>query len=174
MPSRVRTFSGAGVTGEILDSFGTNSSVTGKKRLGAAISFRPPGVNSTQIVVESKIGISFISAQKACDFVDREIPSTNSFTSLVNSARQAWNNEIFSTVTTTEVSFERPKTKRVEVYERLDEADERDIDRSRKTRASLFDSVRHVSHPIQQNWGKPEMGIYRTICNSAQFANSSS
>lgn len=67
------------------------------------ISFNSTIDNQTQITVESKIGISFISAEKACEFKDWEIPSTNPFDSLVGSVKEAWDKEVLNTITTTEV-----------------------------------------------------------------------
>lgn len=84
-----------------MESFGNATKVSGKKRLGALLSF-----NSTaglELVVESKIGISFISTAKACEFKEKEIPESNSFEALVSAAKETWNNEVFSSITTTEV-----------------------------------------------------------------------
>ncbi|KAI5837786.1 glycosyl hydrolase family 92-domain-containing protein [Morchella snyderi] len=99
-PSQARTFAGTAVSGETLESFGNSTKVSGKKRLGALLSF-----NSTAglgLVVESKIGISFISTAKACEFKEKEIPESNSFEALVSAAKETWNNEVFSSITTTE------------------------------------------------------------------------
>lgn len=102
------------MTGETLESFGSQPSVSGEKRLGAVISFGPAQTNITKLVVESRIGISFISAQKACDFKGREVPLESSFDSLVAGVRQTWNGEVFSTVTTTEVHWKKKKNKVIE------------------------------------------------------------
>jgi predicted alpha-1,2-mannosidase len=50
--------------------------------------------------VTSRVGISFISYQKACNNLDAEIPADASLQTLVSAAKTAWNGEIFSKITT--------------------------------------------------------------------------
>lgn len=63
-------------------------------RVGAVFSWT--GSNSSSTVV-SKIGISFISAQKACSFKDTEIISWN-VNDTVQAAVEEWNTDVFSKI----------------------------------------------------------------------------
>lgn len=45
--------------------------------------------NATEI--ESRIGISFMSAEKACSFIDDELPQNRTFDDVVNTAKDIWN-----------------------------------------------------------------------------------
>ncbi|KAG7120083.1 putative secreted glycosidase like protein [Verticillium longisporum] len=64
-------------------------------RLGATFAF-----NDTDIT--SRVGVSFISTQQACENVDREIPSGTSLETLRNKTRDIWNTEILGKVTSTD------------------------------------------------------------------------
>jgi len=55
-------------------------------------------------IVTSRVGISSISAQKACQNVNREIPKNASISSLVTKAQNRWDSEVFSKVTTSETN----------------------------------------------------------------------
>ena len=52
--------------------------------------------------MKSRVGISFISSDKACSNVHSEIPKGTKLQSLVEQAQENWNEEIFRKVTTTE------------------------------------------------------------------------
>ncbi|CAE6448540.1 unnamed protein product [Rhizoctonia solani] len=54
---------------------------------------------SQVLEIESRVGVSFISEQKACQFVKHEVPWSNSFNSTVQSTKDAWNREILSSIT---------------------------------------------------------------------------
>ena len=43
--------------------------------------------------IESRIGISFISTQKACDFIADEAPAHQTFDQIVDKAKALWNGE---------------------------------------------------------------------------------
>ncbi|KAI5814806.1 glycosyl hydrolase family 92-domain-containing protein [Pyronema omphalodes] len=112
-----KTFSG---TDEHVDTFDDEQEVSGSKRLGALFTFTPPGTDSGQLrkrspwsvkrqesrfTVESKIGISWMSEEKACSFIDDEIPSgMNPFEQLVEIARSTWDREVLSKVETAETN----------------------------------------------------------------------
>ncbi|KAJ6789280.1 hypothetical protein PWT90_02146 [Aphanocladium album] len=66
-------------------------------RTGALFTF-----NQTSVV--SRVGVSFISTQQACDSVAREIPRGTALRDVQAQTRQVWNNEVFSKVTTTETN----------------------------------------------------------------------
>ncbi|KAF2098315.1 glycoside hydrolase family 92 protein [Rhizodiscina lignyota] len=65
-------------------------------RIGAVFKFAE---NTTQ--VKSRIGVSFISVEKACNFVQQEIPSWT-LNDTVEAAKKEWNDDVFSKVTTTD------------------------------------------------------------------------
>ncbi|KAH7341038.1 glycosyl hydrolase family 92-domain-containing protein [Rhizoctonia solani] len=54
---------------------------------------------SQGLEIESRVGVSFISAQKACQFVKDEIPWSKSFNSTVQVVKDTWNREILSSIT---------------------------------------------------------------------------
>ncbi|RPA97619.1 hypothetical protein L873DRAFT_1741593 [Choiromyces venosus 120613-1] len=106
-PTQVRTFSG---TGGVLESYGEASEVSGTKRVGAVFSFGASlNASTNPLVVESNIGISFMSAEKACKFIESEIPATQPFETLVNSTKQVWEEGVLSTVSTTDTDEEKLK-----------------------------------------------------------------
>ncbi|RDL36111.1 putative alpha-1,2-mannosidase [Venustampulla echinocandica] len=52
-------------------------------------------------VVSSRVGISWISKEKACQNVNSEIPSKTTFSSAVQNTKDAWNSQVLSKITTT-------------------------------------------------------------------------
>jgi putative alpha-1,2-mannosidase len=88
--------------------------VAGSNRVGAIFTFDPSNTrvdrrelqNKRQAngyVVESRIGVSFISTAKACGYIDNEIPkSTGAFQSLVQAVKDTWVKNVFSVLTTTD------------------------------------------------------------------------
>lgn len=91
-----KTFSGSGTT---LDQYGKESSVSGSERLGGVFAFEETAVQST-------VGISFISSEKACQFLDDELPSDTTLESLIAASKETWNDQVFSKVTTKETDPE--------------------------------------------------------------------
>lgn len=86
-----RTFSGNGTT---TSEYGPGTTASGTERVGAVFSF-------SEANVTSRVGISFISAAKACQFVDLEIPARTPLQTLVNKAKTNWNTEVFSKIQST-------------------------------------------------------------------------
>ena len=80
-----------------LATYGSLESTNGTSRQGGVFVFN-------NISVTSRVGISFISSDKACHNVQTEIPKGTKLQSLVQSAQAKWNKEIFQKVTTTETS----------------------------------------------------------------------
>ncbi|KAI6251155.1 hypothetical protein HI914_00183 [Erysiphe necator] len=66
------------------------------RRVGAVFSF------GTQNV-KSKVGISWVSEEMACSFKQNEIPGWN-LSTVVENAKNVWNNEVLSKITTTDLS----------------------------------------------------------------------
>lgn len=62
-------------------------------RVGAIFEFS----NSSSGTVKSRVGISFISVEKACGYKDQEIPSWN-LNDTVSEAVQEWNKDVFSKI----------------------------------------------------------------------------
>ena len=85
---QAKTFSGNDTT---LTAYGVDVSASGPERVGAVFSFQ----NSS---VTSRVGISFISSTKACEFVDDEIPVGTPFEAVVNDAKENWNTNVFSKI----------------------------------------------------------------------------
>ncbi|KAK3171921.1 hypothetical protein OEA41_004005 [Lepraria neglecta] len=90
-----QTFYGNGTT---LSYYGSDTSASGTERVGAVFSF-------SQANVSSRVGISFISSAKACQFVDSEMPSGTPLHSLVTAAKSNWNTEVLSKIQTTETDL---------------------------------------------------------------------
>ena len=78
-------------------SFGDSSASSGPlgDRVGALFSWN----TSTPVTLKSRVGVSFISADKACAFRDSEIPSWN-LNDTVQSAQDEWNRDVFSKIQT--------------------------------------------------------------------------
>lgn len=70
------------------------SSKSKKTRVGGLFTF-------TDSEVISRVGISWISKEKACDNVNREIPKGTDFASVVDDAVSEWNTKVFSKIKTT-------------------------------------------------------------------------
>lgn len=75
--------------------FGNLSEAAGplNDRIGALFTWS----NSSATTIRSRVGISFISADKACAFKNSEIPSWN-LNDTVDAAVQEWNQDVFSKV----------------------------------------------------------------------------
>lgn len=57
--------------------------------IGALFSWTPSGSNATaERIVESRVGISYISASQACQYVETELPQTQTFEDVVEQARK--------------------------------------------------------------------------------------
>ncbi|POR39332.1 Putative glycosidase [Tolypocladium paradoxum] len=94
-PATYKTFLGVDKNSDKLAEFSTKPSYeSNSARLGALFSFH-------QTTVVSRVGVSFISADKACANVDSEIPKGTSLQTVRRQTRDAWNSEVLSKVTTT-------------------------------------------------------------------------
>ena len=106
-PDEIQTFKGPNtdpVAGfHVYDNGGTPQAVFGDKgseksglmneRIGAVFSWK----NGRASTVKSKVGISFLSAEKACKYKDEEISSWN-LQDTVKDAVKEWNTDVFSKV----------------------------------------------------------------------------
>jgi predicted alpha-1,2-mannosidase len=76
-------------------TFGNMSEVSGplNNRVGAVFSWS----NSSSGTIKSRVGISFISTDKACTFKDQEVTSWN-LNDTVKAAVEEWNQDVFSKI----------------------------------------------------------------------------
>ncbi|KAK5697580.1 hypothetical protein LTR97_007718 [Elasticomyces elasticus] len=93
-PTSSNTFIGNNTT---LHSYGESLSTNSTHRQGGVFTFG-------RSKVTSRVGISFISTNKACANVESEIPSGSTLQALVDQAQDRWNVEAFSKVTTSETN----------------------------------------------------------------------
>jgi predicted alpha-1,2-mannosidase len=91
----VTTFVGLNETSNVLTAYTNAETVTSTARLGAVFSF-----NTTHL--SSRVGISFVSTVQACSNVNTQIPAGTALSTLTTNAKQIWNEEVLSKVTTTE------------------------------------------------------------------------
>lgn len=96
-PATIKTFIGLDQNSSSLVDYSHASNAASSSRLGAVFSF-----NSTSVSL--RVGISFISTAQACNNVNTQIPAGTTLESVVNNAKQIWNNEVLSKVTTTETN----------------------------------------------------------------------
>ncbi|KAL4754332.1 hypothetical protein BDW72DRAFT_214229 [Aspergillus terricola var. indicus] len=90
---RSRVYTGTDADGSIEQESVSASSSTGSTRVGGVFSF-----NDTEVI--SRVGISWISTSKACQYVDDELDEA-SFETIVDDAQAEWEETVFSKVTTT-------------------------------------------------------------------------
>ncbi|KAB5576443.1 family 92 glycoside hydrolase [Coniochaeta sp. 2T2.1] len=92
-----KTFLGDGNNaGTGLAQYSDASNVTSTARLGAVFSFG----NETN--VQSRVGVSFISTDQACENVNSQIPAGTTLETLRSQTRDVWNAQVFSKITTTD------------------------------------------------------------------------
>lgn len=103
-PVEAKTFTGLNTTRVVSGTppqptFGGKSAEAGSEgnRVGALFSWNAPNASSGALTVSSKVGISFISKEKACMVKDTEIPSWD-LQNTVEAAQDEWNKDIFSTI----------------------------------------------------------------------------
>ncbi|KAH9868338.1 hypothetical protein J1614_007410 [Plenodomus biglobosus] len=87
-PIHSRVFSGNGSASRI---FGNPTTISGSTRLGGVFTFA-----GSEII--SRVGISFLSTEKACQNVDNEIPEGTDLSTLVQAARYHWNQDVFKNI----------------------------------------------------------------------------
>lgn len=92
-PSNSQTFSTAGNSTTGIFSKATAASSTGQT--GALFTFASQNVTS-------RVSFSFLSAAKACEYIDQEVPTGTTLNDLVSRSKEIWNTQVFSKITTTE------------------------------------------------------------------------
>ncbi|KAF9894758.1 hypothetical protein FE257_006648 [Aspergillus nanangensis] len=93
-PVRNKTYTGTDIDGSVEQTSGSASSTSDSVRVGGLYTFR-------DTVVTSRVGISWISTEKACSNVQSEIPGGTKFQSVVLDAQSEWDSRVLSTMTTT-------------------------------------------------------------------------
>ncbi|KAJ5697383.1 glycosyl hydrolase family 92-domain-containing protein [Penicillium malachiteum] len=89
-----RTYTATGADTSVEQNGGFASSSSNYTRIGALFSF-----SDSEVI--SRVGISWISTEKACNNVNTEIPEDTEFESVVDDAVDEWNTEVLSKITTT-------------------------------------------------------------------------
>ncbi|GLA12181.1 hypothetical protein AnigIFM62618_007316 [Aspergillus niger] len=93
-PVSNKTYVGTDAGGSVEQHSGFASSSSGSTRVGGLFTFK-------DAVVTSRVGISWISTEKACQNVEDEIPDDKEFQSVVDDAQSEWETKVLSKVTTT-------------------------------------------------------------------------
>ena len=93
-PTANKTYTAAGAEGSVEKPNGSASSSSGSVRVGGLFSF-------DRSTVTSRVGISWISTEKACNNVKNEIPGGTKFDSVVDDAKKEWNSKVLTKITTT-------------------------------------------------------------------------
>lgn len=96
-PSHHATFLGYGNTNDNLTQYPAGDSLTSTSRLGVVYRFDGTAVTS-------RVGVSFISKEQACQNVDSQIPAWTGLETLIQQTKEAWNEKVLSKVTTTDNS----------------------------------------------------------------------
>lgn len=89
-----KTYTATGAAKSFEQPNGSATSSSTSTRVGALFTF-----SDSQVV--SRVGISWISTDQACENVNREIPQTTSFSSVVSDAVAEWNTRVLPKITTT-------------------------------------------------------------------------
>ncbi|KAJ7168271.1 glycosyl hydrolase family 92-domain-containing protein [Mycena crocata] len=66
--------------------------------------------HDSALELESRVGVSFLSEEKACQFVRTEVPWEQTFNETVQAVKDAWNAEILSSITIPEANGETNDT----------------------------------------------------------------
>lgn len=93
-PSAVNAYSAQSNGASVISPSGSVTSTSGATAVGGLYTFKTS-------VVSSRVGISWISSAQACQNVNREIPATAAFSTVVQNTKAAWNSQVLSKITTT-------------------------------------------------------------------------
>ncbi|KAJ5689967.1 hypothetical protein N7462_004359 [Penicillium macrosclerotiorum] len=93
-PSSSKAFTATRDAKSVEQPDGSASSTSGATRVGGLFTF-----HKDEVV--SRVGISWISTEKACKNVNSEIPDGTRFVSVVDEAVSEWNTKVLSKITTT-------------------------------------------------------------------------
>lgn len=93
-PTVANAYTGASGTPSVTESNGIATSDTSSTYVGGLFTFNTK-------VVSSRVGISFISNEKACQNLQNEIPAETIFSTVVQGTKNVWNSQVLSTIKTT-------------------------------------------------------------------------
>lgn len=114
-PGTVQTFTGTNSTSTVVDKYPAGDVVSNTTaRVGAVFTF-----NKSETVVTSRVGVSFISTAQACYNVENEVPAGTTQATLAAQTRTLWNDNVLSTITTTDTNTTRLQLLYTSMYHML-------------------------------------------------------
>jgi putative alpha-1,2-mannosidase len=93
-PSAAHAYSAQATGGSVLSPSGSAASTSWATAVGGLYTFQSS-------VVSSRVGISWISNEQACQNLNNEIPGGTDFSTVVENTKTAWNSQVLSKITTT-------------------------------------------------------------------------
>jgi putative alpha-1,2-mannosidase len=93
-PSVAHAYSAQATGGSVMSPTGSVGSTSSVTAVGGLYTFKTG-------VVSSRVGISWISIEQACQNVNDEIPAGTDFSNVVENTKTAWNSQVLSKITTT-------------------------------------------------------------------------
>ncbi|KAK0111191.1 hypothetical protein ONS95_001567 [Cadophora gregata] len=93
-PSAANVFSGTAAGGSVVQPSGSVNSSSSTDYVGGLFTF-------DTLIVSSRVGISWISNEKACQNLNDQIPEGTPFSTVVQDTKTVWDTEILSKITTT-------------------------------------------------------------------------
>lgn len=91
-----KTYLATDAEGSIVQASGSATSNSSAVRVGSLFTFN----SSTNNVVTSRVGISWLSTSQACTNLQNEIPANTPFSQVINDTKSIWNEEVLSKITT--------------------------------------------------------------------------
>ncbi|KAH7311340.1 glycosyl hydrolase [Stachybotrys elegans] len=97
-PVAYQTFLSDGRTSDVLVEYGNKTTYeSAEARLGAVFFVK-------NTVVQSRVGVSFISSEQACRNIQEQIPAGTSLETVRDMTKSAWNTDVLSKFTTTDTN----------------------------------------------------------------------
>lgn len=93
-PSSSNVYTNSAAGGSVIEPNNSATAADSNTVIGGLYTF-----NTTAIA--SRVGISWISKEKACQNVNNEIPDDTTFSTVVSNTKSIWNDEVLSRITTT-------------------------------------------------------------------------
>ncbi|KAA8576188.1 hypothetical protein MFRU_009g01220 [Monilinia fructicola] len=93
-PSSSNVYTNSAAGGSVIEPNNSATAANSNTVIGGLYTF-----NTTAIA--SRVGISWISKEKACQNVNNEIPDDTTFSTVVSNTKSIWNDEVLSRITTT-------------------------------------------------------------------------
>jgi putative alpha-1,2-mannosidase len=93
-PSVANAYTGTAAGGSVVQPSGSASSNSSTIYVGGFFTF-------SEATVSSRVGISWISNDQACQNLDNEIPAGTAFSTIVENTKAAWSSQVLSKITTT-------------------------------------------------------------------------